>query len=231
MTTPLDLCRALERCREGRVQPGFDWVGLALPKDMRDRRCREGEIRLKYIWMSSKPKKKVHVLSESGRTLCKVENTSSKTASRLDKISDTFPTGKLECGVCRNLLGNGVLEKKESKRTDRGPVLGTEAFERWAKSREFLQSWEWSGTRYEVLRSRGAVCECCGASPKIGAVMMVDHIKPRSRYPELALDPNNLQVLCASCNRGKGNSDETDWRGNLDAEASEHISSILKETV
>lgn len=59
----------------------------------------------------------------------------------------------------------------------------------------------------------GARCQCCGASQKDGAVLHVDHIKPRSKYPELEFDVNNLQVLCADCNIGKSNIDETDWRG------------------
>ncbi len=42
--------------------------------------------------------------------------------------------------------------------------------------------------------------------------MHVDHIKPRRKYPELALSRSNLQVLCNLCNHGKGNWDETDWR-------------------
>ena len=32
----------------------------------------------------------------------------------------------------------------------------------------------------------------------------VDHIKPRSKYPELALEIENLRVLCRSCNSKKG---------------------------
>ncbi len=37
-------------------------------------------------------------------------------------------------------------------------------------------------------------------------------MKPRSKYPELALDPENLQVLCRACNMGKRAWDETDFR-------------------
>lgn len=37
-------------------------------------------------------------------------------------------------------------------------------------------------------------------------------MKPRSKYPELALDPDNLQVLCKACNLGKLAWDETDFR-------------------
>lgn len=58
----------------------------------------------------------------------------------------------------------------------------------------------------------GPRCQCCGATPATGAVMNVDHIKPRKIFPELALDPDNLQILCDECNHGKGNWDMTDWR-------------------
>jgi 5-methylcytosine-specific restriction endonuclease McrA len=40
----------------------------------------------------------------------------------------------------------------------------------------------------------------------------IDHIKPRSKYPELELEFDNLQVLCATCNVKKSNIDETDYR-------------------
>jgi 5-methylcytosine-specific restriction endonuclease McrA len=79
---------------------------------------------------------------------------------------------------------------------------------------DFLQSYEWRRLRMEVLVERGAKCECCGISPKEGAVMNVDHIKPRLRFPHLKLEKSNLQVLCAPCNHGKGNWDETDWRAD-----------------
>lgn len=82
----------------------------------------------------------------------------------------------------------------------------------YANSPDFLQSYEWRKLRLEALKMYGAKCQCCGASPDTGAVMNVDHIKPRKLFPELCLDINNLQVLCHECNHGKGNWDQTDWR-------------------
>lgn len=76
----------------------------------------------------------------------------------------------------------------------------------------FLMTYEWRKVRMEALKKYGAKCQCCGATPAHGAVMNVDHIKPRKLYPHLALDMNNLQVLCHDCNHGKGNWDMTDWR-------------------
>lgn len=82
----------------------------------------------------------------------------------------------------------------------------------YAASDKFLQSYEWRKLRMEALKLHGARCQCCGASPATGAVMNVDHIKPRRTHPELALTLSNLQVLCGECNHGKGNWDQTDWR-------------------
>jgi hypothetical protein len=80
------------------------------------------------------------------------------------------------------------------------------------KSNEFLVSYEWRRVRIMALKKHGSRCQCCGASPSTGAVMNVDHIKPRKTHPSLALDINNLQILCDQCNHGKGNWDQTDWR-------------------
>lgn len=79
-------------------------------------------------------------------------------------------------------------------------------------SPEFLTSYQWRTLRMQALKLYGAVCMCCGDSPANGAVMNVDHIKPRKHFPHLALDIKNLQILCGACNQGKGNWDETDWR-------------------
>lgn len=84
-------------------------------------------------------------------------------------------------------------------------------FIEWVKSPEFYRSREWQHCRYVALKRAGGRCECCGRDA-FAAVLHVDHIKPRSRYPWLALDPANAQVLCDDCNMGKGTWDETDWR-------------------
>lgn len=80
------------------------------------------------------------------------------------------------------------------------------------RSDDFLSSFEWKAVRMMALKRYGPVCQCCGASPATGAVMNVDHIKPRKLFPQLALDVDNLQILCGDCNHGKGNWDMTDWR-------------------
>lgn len=71
---------------------------------------------------------------------------------------------------------------------------------------------EWRLLRYQALKRDGGKCACCGRTRKDGVVMHVDHIKPKSRYPQHAYELSNLQVLCDDCNLGKGAHDETDWR-------------------
>lgn len=83
----------------------------------------------------------------------------------------------------------------------------------------FYTSWEWTTLRMKVIKTYGRRCMCCGATPSDGAVIQVDHIKPRSLRPDLALDFDNMQVLCQVCNRGKGNWCSRDYRaGAFDRE-------------
>lgn len=56
----------------------------------------------------------------------------------------------------------------------------------------------------------------CGVGPKDGAIIQCDHIIPLYSRPDLALDPENLQVLCRECNLGKSNKYADDLRPRLE---------------
>ena len=71
----------------------------------------------------------------------------------------------------------------------------------------FFESKEWQRLRYETLR-RDRKCVLCGSAENLHC----DHVKPRSLYPELALDINNTQTLCKVCNIAKSNLDCVDYR-------------------
>jgi len=79
------------------------------------------------------------------------------------------------------------------------------------RKKDFLDSKEWKELRYVALKRYGAVCMLCGGRPP-KAVIHVDHIKPRSKFPELSLDIENLQILCQTCNQGKSNKHQDDFR-------------------
>ncbi|MBT4684928.1 MAG: HIT domain-containing protein [Candidatus Marinimicrobia bacterium] len=63
--------------------------------------------------------------------------------------------------------------------------------------------------RYKILKEGKQRCALCGITAK-ERMLDVDHIIPRSRGGKSIAD--NLQVLCAKCNRSKGNKDDTDFR-------------------
>ncbi len=63
--------------------------------------------------------------------------------------------------------------------------------------------------RYKVLKAGKQRCALCGITAK-EMMLDVDHIIPRSRGG--SSKEENLQVLCAKCNRSKGNKDDTDFR-------------------
>ena len=75
--------------------------------------------------------------------------------------------------------------------------------------KEFYLSQKWRGLRNETLKVYGRKCMKCGTTE---GRIHVDHIKPKSKYPELCFEFDNLQILCEDCNNTKGNVDETDYR-------------------
>lgn len=113
-------------------------------------------------------------------------------------------------------------QKKRAARKERKAKRKAEAAKRHKPSsndREtFYASWEWRTLRMKVLQTQGRVCKCCGAMP--GQLteggepvrLVVDHIKPLGTHWELRLTYANLQVLCDSCNMGKGGRHIVDFR-------------------
>ena len=93
------------------------------------------------------------------------------------------------------------------------PLPSTPDWDAYVNSPEFLKSFEWRQLRLEAFKRYGRVCLCCGATPGKGVVLNVDHVKSRRRFPDLALDIENLQVLCGDCNHGKANQ-TVDFRAN-----------------
>lgn len=73
----------------------------------------------------------------------------------------------------------------------------------------FYESPLWQALRYKIIKKYERKCMVCF---RTGIELHVDHIKPISKFPELALEPENLQVLCRDCNLGKSNTDCIDWR-------------------
>lgn len=77
------------------------------------------------------------------------------------------------------------------------------------KDPNFYQSAAWKALRKRVFAAWGRICLRCLKNIE---PMTVDHILPRSKYPELELEFTNMQPLCDPCNKAKSNTDYTDYR-------------------
>lgn len=78
-------------------------------------------------------------------------------------------------------------------------------------SKVFQVSAAWKEVREKALALYGTVCMKCGSTEEI----QVDHVKPKYKFPELALDINNLQILCWGCNKEKSFFRDTDYRASV----------------
>ena len=121
-----------------------------------------------------------------------------------------------KCGSGPMVACNGKKGKRKAVHRDRIAVSCAAVSPKLVAARPdaggFYQSPAWRRLRYEAIRLHGGRCQCCGATARTGTSLHVDHIKPRSRHPDLELSLSNLQVLCEDCNLGKGAHDQTDWR-------------------
>ena len=105
-------------------------------------------------------------------------------------------------------LPNGI-SGSEIRQAMRDMYLSSVISEIGRKDTAFYSSAPWLSLRFSVLMKYGEVCMKCGSTHHIA----VDHIKPRSLYPLLELEFNNMQVLCRSCNSSKSNREIVDYRG------------------
>lgn len=111
------------------------------------------------------------------------------------------------------IVTKGTVIKRLSEYIDTGTTVSLKAVPlKSFTGNNFYISREWRKVRIDALIKNGRSCCVCGRSAKDGIVLHVDHIKPRSKFPELELELSNLQILCEDCNLGKSNRYEDDWR-------------------
>jgi hypothetical protein len=134
-----------------------------------------------------------------------------------ENFIQTLPTEVREVYFHLKSIANSRKTNQETKAKARANPANKYGFKRTPtvkyapglKGNDFYNTREWRELRYKALVMHGKVCMACGAKE---GIFHVDHIKPRSKHPDLELELDNLQVLCESCNLGKSNKDETDWR-------------------
>ena len=110
--------------------------------------------------------------------------------------------------LCVKHICNCIKENERSKQMPeinaRLKELARERQRQIDDTNAFYASSEWRLVREQVIQEQGGVCQECRNRITNDFDLTVDHIKPRSKFPELALDKSNLQVLCHRCNSAKG---------------------------
>lgn|GEM_PF-3492951 len=145
---------------------------------------------------------------------CRPECLPGSLGSRLVRFQNGEQHRQQFCSECLYTsyipLNEGDRPKKERKYPKRPTKIGYVAKVMQRKyGVGFYTSEEWLRLRFKALSFYGKKCMCCSATT---GTMHVDHIKPKSKFPLLALEFSNLQVLCEECNRGKGAEFQTDFR-------------------
>ncbi len=154
-----------------------------------------------WLGLLSFPFVALYSLLDTGARLARGEN------SRLPELIEALKANAEE--PTDQEVGPGPDEEEKSVRTaaepsalpagdDGSPVLPE------LDSYRMIRDGKW----YQILaRDNFTCCGCRRSGPKDGVVLHVDHILPRSKggTDEVA----NLQTLCAKCNLGKSNRDNT----------------------
>lgn len=87
-------------------------------------------------------------------------------------------------------------------------------YEQNKERKKQLNSKRWKTLREIIIKRDGGMCNRCWVSLNVIETkdLQVHHIKPRSEYPELMYDPNNLITVCKTCNLALGTKVSLDWK-------------------
>ncbi|PZD75328.1 hypothetical protein C1752_00210 [Acaryochloris thomasi RCC1774] len=97
-----------------------------------------------------------------------------------------------------------LLSHLKSHRTDAKRIskyyAPRHAFNRW---RDSTEGQLWKETQFQKTKG---LCSGCKKTYRSVSNFDIDHIKPLIKFPELAIDIDNFQLLCPTCNSKKGDS-------------------------
>ena len=110
-------------------------------------------------------------------------------------------------------LSDRLSEPRQKAVRDVADAILREAVDQYQDEQlEYLRFYatrEWRDMRSAIIRRDGRICQMCHRSIALARNLTIDHVQPRSKYPERALDPSNLRVVCRRCNSAKGTTEIT----------------------
>jgi hypothetical protein len=83
-----------------------------------------------------------------------------------------------------------------------------------AEATVFYKSAKWRKFRLTIIKRDNAHCQRCLIKYNVitTSSLEVHHIKPRSKYPELAFEKTNTICLCKTCNTQLGVQEHLDFK-------------------
>ncbi len=112
---------------------------------------------------------------------------------------------ELKCQLCNSPLKNRKAKKCFPcyLKTRELPITSFKKGEKVGDKHPRWTGGKWLYVRRECLKRDNYTCSVCGLKEE--GLMDIDHIKPKSKYPELALELSNLQTICPNCHKRKSN--------------------------
>ena len=87
------------------------------------------------------------------------------------------------------------LRAETYKEKPRNPKLVVTKPKKKSNRKVYYSAKEWQSARKQVFDRDGHSCYVCG-----NLATHIDHLLPKSKYPELALNLDNLKPICYDCN-------------------------------
>jgi hypothetical protein len=108
-------------------------------------------------------------------------------------------------GLIFSKISNIEVKKRQKLVKKRFVELAKRRKNEIEEAKRFYASPEWRLLRKQIIDSHKDICRICGKKITEKNDITIDHILPRSKFPKDALEINNMQILCRSCNSSKGN--------------------------
>lgn len=133
-----------------------------------------------------------------GKSWCKkCERLNRRKVARACKDCGNGPRWS-RCLKCRKLFSNRQSLRQRGKGVGPANSNWKEGATRVAQL--FYTSSEWKELRTKVFVRDNYTCQDCNQR---GGKLEANHIKPRSRFPDLKLVESNIETLCKSCHDKK----------------------------
>jgi 5-methylcytosine-specific restriction endonuclease McrA len=108
--------------------------------------------------------------------------------------------------IAGRITEKSQIERNKQIRTTHNGLI-EDAKKKIEERAQFYNGAEWSCLRKQVIREEGRICSHCKKYICDEEDFIVIHKYPRSKYPHLELERDNLQIICNKCNRDKVNID------------------------